>query len=237
MAGLGQPSVVGLAAQDDNGLVNHAVRMVSPPPVTLPTETTLRRETAARAEEGRDAEPKPTMLRSSLATSLVALFFLTYVFFWNLSGVSSFSMPERLVPLGPLLGLDQYWAMFAPHPPKGDVWHVIPGNLQDGRQVDLLPVASGDFSLHELSWQKPPRARDLYKNEHWRKYLENLGNDQFTNQRLYFGRYICREWNARHSGAEELRTFRIAQMWQPTPPHSRQQPASQETVLWEHRCF
>ena len=238
MAGLRQPSVVGLSAQDDNGLVNHAVRMVPPPPVTLPTESAHRGETTAGAEERHDAaaEPKPTMLRSSLATSLVALLFLTYVFFWNLSGVSSFQMPERLVPLGPLLGLDQYWAMFAPHPPKGDVWHVIPGNLQDGQEVDLLPVASGDFSLHELSWQKPPRARDLYKNEHWRKYMENLGNDQFTSQRLYFGRYVCREWNARHTGAEQLRSFQIMQMWQPTLPDNRQ-PASQKTVLWEHHCF
>src|SRR5215216_4886339 len=55
MAGLRQPSVVGLSAQDDNGLVNHAVRMVPPPPVTLPTESAHRGETTAGAEERHDA--------------------------------------------------------------------------------------------------------------------------------------------------------------------------------------
>jgi hypothetical protein len=237
MAGAGQPSVAGLAARSENGLGRRAVRMISPP-VAPAAETPQQGKTTVEQETERDAgaEPKQTTLRSSLATNLLALLFLVYVFLWNLGTVSSFTMPERIVPLGPFLGLDQYWAMFAPAPPKGDLWHVIPGKLRDGRQVDLLPVAKGDFDLHKLSWEKPAYARALYKNEHWRKYFENLGNDQFTNQRLYFGQYICREWNARHAGAEQLRTFQITYMWQPTYPDYRQ-GTPQKTVLWEHSCF
>jgi len=176
------------------------------------------------------------MLRSSLATNLLVLLFLVYVFLWNLAGVSwSFTMPERLWSPATFLGLDQNWVMFAPAPPKGDLWHVIPGNLQDGRQVDLLPVAKGDFTIHELSWSKPPYVHDIYKNEHWRKYFENLDDDQWSNQRLYFGQYICREWNARHTGAEQLRTFEITYMWQPTYPDYKQ-GTPEKVVLWEHSC-
>jgi hypothetical protein len=191
---------------------------------------------APETQRGPPGGSGPTILRSSLATNLLALLFLVYVFLWNLAGVSSFNLPERLWPPATTLGLDQYWAMFAPAPPQGDLWHVIPGNLKDGRQVDLLPVAKGDFSLHKLSWAKPPYGRDIYNNERWRKYLENLNNDQLSNQRLYFGQYICREWNARHTGAEQLRTFEITYMWQPTYLDYRQ-GTPEKVVLWAHSCF
>ena len=229
MAGAAQPSVAGLA-----GLTLH-------PAVTTKTwrgeiRPATRAASGPETQHGTPAGLGPTMLRSSLATNLLALLFLVYVFLWNLGGVSSFNMPERLLPPGTFLGLDQYWGMFAPAPPKGDLWHVIPGNLKDGRQVDLLPVAKGDFSIHKLSWEKPEYGRAIYKNEHWRKYLENLNNDNFANQRLYFGQYICREWNARHTGAEQLRTFEITYMWQPTSPDYRQ-GTPEKWVLWEHSCF
>lgn len=229
MAGAAQPSVAGLG-----GLTLH-------PAVTTKTwrgeiRPTTRATAGPETQHGTPAGSGPTMLRSSLATNLLAIVFLVYVFLWNLGGVSSFTIPERLLPPATILGLDQYWAMFSPAPPKGDLWHVIPGKLKDGRQVNLMPVAKDDFSLHELSWAKPPYVRDIYKNEHWRKYLENLNNDDFTNQRLYFGQYICREWNARHTGAEQLRTFEITYMWQPTSPDYRQ-GTPEKTVLWEHSCF
>lgn len=229
MAGAAQPSVAGLA-----GLTLH-------PAVTTKTwrgeiRPSTRAPGAPETQRGTPAGAGPTMLRSSLATNLLALVLLVYVFLWNLGGVSSFTMPERLLPPATFLGLDQYWAMFAPAPPQGDLWHVIPGNLQDGRQVDLLPVARGDFSIHKLSWEKPEYGRAIYKNEHWRKYLENLNNDQFTNQRLYFGQYICREWNARHTGPEQLRTFEITYMWQSTSLDYKQ-GTPEKVVLWEHSCF
>jgi len=230
VAGAAQPSVASLA-----GLSQH-------PELTTRTwrgeiRPATRATDGAEMHHGTPAGYGPTMLRSSLATNLLALLFLVYVFLWNLAGASSsFTMPERLWPPATFLGLDQNWGMFAPAPPKGDLWHVIPGRLQDGRQVDLLPVAKGDFSMHELSWAKPPYVRELYRNERWRKYLENISNNQWTDQRLYFGQYICREWNARHTGAEQLRTFEIAYMWQETFPNYRQ-GAPQKVVLWQHSCF
>ena len=133
-------------------------------------EVTVERQTQHHAI----AEDEPRTLRSSLATNLLILLFLLYVFFWNLTMVSAFTMPERVVPLGTFLGLNQSWDMFAPYPAKNDGWYVIPGTLRNGQQVDLMPaVTHYDFYVGEnLSWEKPKYVAGTIRNEHWRKYLE-----------------------------------------------------------------
>ena len=127
--------------------------------------------------------------------------------------------------------------MFAPYPVKNDGWYVIPGTLQGGEQVDLMAVTRDDYSLHQgVSWDKPRQVAAIYKNEHWRKYLQLIRDDKNADQRLYFSRYICREWDARHTGAEQLNTFQITYMLEETL--SDYQPATPEkVVLWEHSCF
>jgi hypothetical protein len=207
-------------------------------PVAQAAESTGHGATTVEHEprNGIPEEPEPTKLRSSLATNLLAFFFLLYVLCWNLTTVSTFTMPQRLAPLGPFLGLDQHWGMFAPSPSRDDGWYVIPGTLRSGRQTDLMSVTRDDYRLHPVSWEKPPSVRDTYKNEHWRKYLENIYQAQHADQRLYFGQYICREWNARHTGAEQLRTFQITYMLEETLPNYRQ-ATLQKVVLWEHSCF
>jgi hypothetical protein len=128
--------------------------------------------------------------------------------------------------------------MFAPAPPRQDGWYVIPGTLRDGRKVDVMAVTRDDYRLHEVSWEKPRYVPDTFKNEHWRKYLENIWSEQHADQRLHFGRYICREWNARHAGAKhkQLMTFQITYMLEETLPDYRRS-TPQKTVLSEHRCF
>ncbi len=175
-------------------------------------------------------------LRSSLLTNLFAFAFLLYVLCWNLSTVSALTMPERLVPVGPFLGLDQYWGMFAPSPSREDGWYVIPGNLRDGQRTDLMSVTRDDYGLHKVSWKKPQDVNATFKNEHWRKYMENLYSQQHADQRLYFGQYICRQWNARHKGAEQLETFKITYMLEMTQPNYRHS-TPQKVVLWDHSCF
>src|ERR671912_1304474 len=81
------------------------------------------------AETRHDEVPEPAELRSSLATNLLAFFFIFYILCWNLTTATSFTLPERTVSLGPFLGLDQYWGMFAPSPSREDGWYVIPGVL------------------------------------------------------------------------------------------------------------
>lgn len=231
---VGQPSTADLAAQDGNQPGSRIARVIS-----LPEASTTRfgDPTAEYGtQSGTPVGAKPAMLRSSLATNLAAFVFLLYVFCWNLTTVSAFTMPERTVPIGFFLGLEQYWGMFAPSPSKEDGWYVVPGTLRGGQQTDLMSVTRDDYGLHEVSWEKPQDVTSTYKNEHWRKYLENIWLQQHAGQRLHFGRYICREWNARHGGSEQLRTFRITYMLEQTLPNY-QRPSPQKVVLWEHDCF
>ena len=184
-------------------------------------------------EEGSAEEPVD--LRSSLATNLLAFFFVFYILCWNLTTVTPFTLPERAVPVGPFLGLDQYWGMFAPSPSKEDGWYVIPGKLQDGRKVDLMPTTRDDYGMHPVTYDKPQDIPATYENEHWRKYLENIYNQDHADQRLYFGQYICRQWNARYIGADSLKTFRIIYMREMTLPDNRQSKP-EKVDLWNHSC-
>jgi hypothetical protein len=128
-------------------------------------------------------EPEPVRLRSSLATNLLALVFVLYVLCWNLTTVSAFTLPEHAAPLGPFLGLDQSWGMFAPSPSSEDGWFVMPGNLRDGQRVDLMPVTRDDYRPHGVSWEKPQDITSTFENEHWRKYLENIYSAQHADKR------------------------------------------------------
>src|SRR5215212_3396157 len=197
------------------------------------------------AAEGRAAEREAQriimaggeriVLRSSFATNLLALFFLLYVLFWNITTVSELKMPERLLPLNYFLGINQTWNMFAPYPSKDDGWFVIPGTLRGGEQIDLIGVTRDDFTLQQVSWEKPQYVASTFKNESWRKYLDNIWSKRHSDQRLHFARYFCREWNARHTGSDELMTFQITYMLEETLP-DYQNSTPQKEVLWNHEC-
>ncbi len=216
----------------------------SPTTGTPPTRSAKQGESqpAIMPEQGMryggagESEPAIT-LRSSLATNLLAAFFLLYVFCWNLTTVSTFTMPERLVPLGYALGLWQEWRMFAPSPTKYDYWHVIPGTLRGGQQVDLMAVTRDDYHPPEgVSWEKPSYVRDIYKNSQWQGYLENIVSyEEYVNLRQDFNRYVCQEWNARHTDDEQLMSFQMTYMLEETQP-DYQPPTLQKVVLWEHSC-
>ena len=200
----------------------------------LAVGTTGQGETVAGARHEPLVED-PAELQSSLATNLLAFFFVFYILCWNLTTVTSFTLPEKTVPLGTFLGLEQYWGMFAPSPSKEDGWYVIPGELRDGQKVDLMPITRDDYGVYPVSYEKPQDVPATYKNEHWRKYLENIYNQNFSDERLYFGQYICREWNARHAGAQTLETFRIIYMLELTQP-DYQESDPEKVDLWNHKC-
>jgi len=228
----GRSSTVGLAGYGDD----------YDQPETTPLAKQGEPRAAMMSERGTErggvgGSESATMLRSSLATNLLAAFFLLYVFCWNLTTVTSFTMPERLVPLAYSLGLWQEWGMFAPSPTKYGYWHVIPGTLRGGQQVDLMAVTRDDFYPREgVSWEKPDYVRGIYKNAQWQGYLENIVKfEEYVNLRRDFNRYVCQEWNARHTGDEQLMSFQMAYMLEETQP-DYQPPTLPKVVLWEHSC-
>jgi hypothetical protein len=205
-------------------------------------------DNASRGQHGVSQAGEPVVLRSSLATNLIALFLLFYVLCWNLTTVSSFPMPRAASPLGPFLGLTQEWVMFAPHPPTDNGWWVLPGNLQGGQQVDLMSVVHNDYGLREVSYEEPRNGPKAVNNEHWHKYLDNLTNmeiyhnnlpewrDNAREQRENFGHYLCQAWNERHTGDERLENLQIDYVSEKTLPNREHSKPENITLLSNYSC-
>ena len=216
-----------------------------------PTDTGYRTDGSSYPEgpsaenTGENPSGRMLRLRSSLAVNLIAAFFLFYVLLWNVGTASSFSMPSTAYTLGYFLGLDQYWTMYAPAPPKEDGWWVIPGTLRDGERVDLMSIVRDDYSMSKVSYEKPENIYRLDNNEHWRKYLEYITTTEYIDtperradqreQRENFGGYLCRAWNERHTGEESLRKLEIVFMQETTlPDYETSDP--ERITLQQHSC-
>lgn len=188
------------------------------------------------ADTPRPGGSHSVKLRASLLTNVLAAFFLAYIFFWNLQGVTSIDASERVENVGAFFGLHQQWSMFAPSPPTMDGWHVIPGTLRGGQEVDLMPVTRDDFGMYPVSYEKPLFVADTYETNHWRKYMERAGDEDYPDEvRLSFGRYLCDEWNARHEGSEQLVSFEVVQMVEETLPDYREAKL-QRDFLYDLDC-
>ena len=176
----------------------------------------------------RDAPFEP----GRFAQRLAGLFlFLTLA--WNLCTVDWLPKPlfALLTPPFRVIRIDQYWNMFAPFPSKEDGWFVFPGELADGTQLDVLrPEHPG------ISYDKPEYIALSYPNIRWHKYQENLWSAQFANNRLYYGKYLCREWNNSHPAEKALKTFKMIYMLEESLPPG-QTPTVEQRVLWRHECF
>ena len=163
-----------------------------------------------------------------LAAALVLVFLA-----WNLCtiGILPGRLYAALTPSFSLLRVDQRWDMFAPYPSKEDGWFVIPGKLADGSEIDLVHPGRP-----AVSYDKPRRVVDEWPDIRWHKYLERIWSAEYSSNRLYYGRFLCRSWNDRHPANQRLNTFRIIYMLEMSVPEGRT-PRVEERVLWEHDCF
>src|SRR6266853_1133861 len=171
----------------------------------------------------------PRGTTAQVSAAALVLVFLA----WNLCTVRV--LPGRLyavlTPAFSLLRVDQRWDMFAPYPSKEDGWFVIPGKLADGREIDLMhPERSA------VSYDKPRRMTDEWPDIRWHKYLERIWSAEYSSNRLYYGRFLCRSWNGKHPANQRLDTFRIIYMLEMSVPEG-QTPSVEQRMLWEHECF
>jgi predicted DCC family thiol-disulfide oxidoreductase YuxK/uncharacterized membrane protein YphA (DoxX/SURF4 family) len=171
--------------------------------------------------------------RIGLAGQLVSGLVLFSLLTWNL--ISVHWLPEAFYkPLTPplrVIRLDQYWNMFAPFPSHEDGWFVIPARKINGEEFDLLhPERPG------VSYDKPRWISREWRNIRWHKYMERIWSAEFSQNRLYFGQYLCRSWNAAHDGSKQLDTFKIIYMLERSVPWG-QTPTVEQMVIWRHECF
>jgi hypothetical protein len=170
-------------------------------------------------------------LTPSVPLNLTALFFVLYIFAWNMNRV-----PGALRWVGALTRVDQNWGMFAPMPMRDDGWFVIVAQRGDGTTMALSPVPGRGDGI-PVRFEKPDRVAAMYPNERWRKYLMNLWATHNRWQWLYYSQYRCRR--AEREGTDDthrLRSFRVYYQLRLTPPPGKPAAQIQQTPLWEHYC-
>jgi hypothetical protein len=162
-------------------------------------------------------------------SQVLAAVVLAYVVLWNLRGANALrfgrALPHQLDVVAMALRLDQHWDMFAPHPSLQDGWHVADGTLRDGDHVNLIAPAYPPSD-------KPAQVTDVYRDERWRKYLDNLRSDQYRHLAPYCASYLIRDWNSRHSGEQRLRRLSLRFLEQDVLPDFRRRTVT-PILLWE----
>jgi hypothetical protein len=143
-------------------------------------------------------------------------------------GLERFARLEaKLITLGQL---NQTWRLFAPEPSRHDGWYLMEGFTRRGTSVDLWK-GEGDPES-----EKPTDFGAHYRNSQWLKYLNNLQTDRFSDYRPFLGRYLCRKWNDRHQGADQVDSLRITYMEELTPPPGQPAEPVKPRVLLHDPC-
>lgn len=183
----------------------------------------------------------PTLVRSGLAEQRwpgylsqgLGLFVLTALVFWNLSTLKpplKVTVPFWL-QVTRNLHLYQEWNMFAPFPKQENLWIEMPAELEDGTPLELMTGDADVLSSKEHTF--PDSVRD----EHWRKYLMNLAdNDKLA--RHYAGAW-CRMWNRPvENGGRRPRLRKLSiNIYHTMIGLNYQHSEVRKKNLWNHWCF
>ena len=155
---------------------------------------------------------------------------MLYVLLWNIGTLpqAPFGIPQAASAPGLSLGLEQKWDMFAPEPLKDDGWFVIPGQLSDGTEIDLL---TGD----DTSWDKPPLVSATHWSDRWQKYMRNLWEREHAWNRLHFAAYLCERWNREAPPDRRVESLELYFMLETTPLPG-EQPSLERVNLGEFSC-
>jgi hypothetical protein len=159
-------------------------------------------------------------------TTAVLVFLVVFVFDWNFSNLSFINskLSDKVRFIGYTLRLDQNWGMFAPGVFKDDGWYVYEGTTYDNEKFNLLDPENA------LSYEKPACVVDMFKNDRWRKYSENLILKYNSFMRGYFTNYYRRIWNEQHP-ERPVRALEIIYMSEFTLPDYKYEAPKKE-VLW-----
>lgn len=86
-----------------------------------------------------------------------------------------------------VLGLNQYWGLFAPEPGRRGGWFVFEGFLSDGSRVDLTTGGA-------LDWREP-KSSSIYKTQRIKRWNVALSMDDYKQIRAYHARFLLRQWD------------------------------------------
>jgi hypothetical protein len=198
---------------------------------------------------GRIAEPSPGPLRSvvsrprwRLVPEAIAAVLIAFVCVWTLAPIvaPTATLARPLVWVGETLFLQQSWTLFA-RPATRTGWLVMPGRLRDGQAIDLLAaggrVPTLEAALRPVAWTRPDGPSEQYANDRWRNFFDRAVRGTDTSRRLnLYGRFLCRSWNAAHSGGTQLASFELWWTAAEIAPGARLGPY-EKRLIWSHDCF
>ncbi|MGH8447382.1 MAG: HTTM domain-containing protein [Solimonas sp.] len=168
----------------------------------------------------------------------VAGVFFVLVLIWNLHTIRLLpaSSYQMMTPAFRILRIDQMWNMFAPFPLKEDGWWVFPARLADGTEIDLLHPDRG-----VPDYGKPENYATEQENIRWLTYRGRLWEKAYSGHRLWYGKYLCRQWNdgkemTLEGRARRLMTFKMIYMLERTPAPG-QEATVEQVVVARHECY
>jgi len=190
-------------------------------------------------ESAPRVSPIRRFFRGGVACAIAA-----YIVVWNVGLLrdAQFQAPRWMQGYADLLQLQQRWGMFTRLPSTG--WLVIPGELRDGRRLNLLRAGGPlpELQANEgrvVDESRPTLVADSFRNVRWSiLFLGMVEHVDFLERagQLY-GRYLCREWNQRYSADDQLIGFEIIYFHRPPADTPSVAQAYERSILWAHNCF
>lgn len=169
------------------------------------------------------------------ATVLAVCTLLASAMWWNLrqvpnNGHSLVSvMPGWQSDLMWYSGLLQQWGVFAPDPRRYDNWWVIPGQFEDGSQLDLKNGKPfGPENKWDRGWWGPHARVKLYDDS-----VPNRPGMQRT-----WAEWLCREYNVTKAlpPGKRLKSLQIGQWWQVLNDRGKPENPWNYNQLYSHVC-
>lgn len=181
-------------------------------------------ENASGARRSKKLLPKSFLESASAFKETILLFLLAYIIIWNYGNLdeAQYEISPKLQWLGYSLRLNQNWGMFAPSVFKDDGWYIFEGTLVNGQKIDLNRNGT------KVDYRKPEPVLSLYKNDRWRKYLENYLFVDNSYMRPYYCSYLIKKWNETH--AEKLKAMDVVYMEEFSLPDYKK-PVPKRVVL------
>jgi hypothetical protein len=144
----------------------------------------------------------------------ITVFLITCISFANnLSTLKevNYELTSPLTEVVNAMRMDQYWGMFSPGILRNDGYLVYHGMDSIGRQWDLR--RDQDY----VDYHEPPHVVDMYKNDRWRKWAENMQDNRFTFLRPLYCQYIIRSFN-KVAKKRKVKLLKLYWLEKITPP-------------------
>ncbi|EGC29606.1 hypothetical protein DICPUDRAFT_158792 [Dictyostelium purpureum] len=173
--------------------------------------------------------------------NIFAIMGIIFALGWNCANTTCPipSLPPSIHWLVFLTRVDQMWSMFSPRPPNQHWWYTFEGTLDNGDRVELWNndgLFTWEPNYEPYTRDKPNPYPSCIGNHRWFKVYENLNNGAgYELIRLGLGKWICREYNARHF---DNRLWKFNIIYRNELQHlNNTRSLLPDQNLWSHICY